>query len=559
MSDEFQSTGEISVASHRIRTIKSLNNPRKSGSFVVKTSTLTVTAFLLLTAQSPGLASSLTQSAPTSAHMRTTAQARDVTSLSVQQAIHYALTRNPMMQQSQAMMDQAEGAIQEASGNLLPQVDLSFGGMTTNNALNVFGMKLNQGHATFNDFGVQQFFAEAGPTFDNLAGASSTPPDNLNHPGWHNNFQTNLKLTVPIYNGGKIRGMKAQAEALLRAAQSGDRAAKQKLILQVVTAYAGIDAAHAFVKVTQQAVEAARSYRNLSNKMFQQGVVSKSDLLKSEVNLGDIQLRHQQALDQLENAKDALRIIMGTPRDQRFEINEFIRINKLSGTLEEARALALHNNPQIQALGQQIDAARSGVFAARSVYKPHINLMAQQEWNSENLGIKNDSYTVGAVLNWKVLDFGARSGQVSRAVADLNATQSKQQMAINMLMSQVGQTWRAAQLAEYRLDLKKLAISQSEEATRLEKLRYAQGISTMTNLLQIQSELDKSRAEYVQAQYELILQRAALLMTTGQLEPDAISATPFKTQLSMISTTAPANPQAVDHSVTKVSLQHVRH
>jgi outer membrane protein TolC len=545
---DFEPKGEISLATLRFKILNSILSAYKRGPFTVKNSVLATTAFLLITAQSSGFSQTL----PALGTQAGDTKSQNAQGLSIQQAIQNALTQNPMMQQSQAMIDEAKGAIQEASGNRLPQLDLSFGGMASNNALNVFGMKLNQGQATFNDFGVQQFFQEAGPTFSNLPGASSNPPDSLNHPGWHHNFQTSLKLSVPIYNGGKISGMKSRAEALLRAAQSGDRAAKQQLILQVVTAYAGIDAAHAFVKVTQQAVEAAKSYRDLSNKMYLQGVVSKSDLLKSEVNLGDIQLRHQQALDQLADAKDGLRIVMGVPRNQHFEINELIRINKLSGTLEEARNLALRNNPQILAIDQQIDAARSGVSSARSVYKPHVNLMAQQDWNSENLGIKNDSYTVGAVLNWKILDFGARSGQVDRAVAGLNATQSKQQMAINTLMSQVGKTWRAAQLAEYRLDLKKLAISQSEEATRLEKLRYAQGISTMTNLLQTHAELDKSRAEYVQAQYELILQRATLLMTTGQLEPDAISATQLATQSSDINT-LPASARSVDLSVSKVS------
>lgn len=520
----------------------------------VKISILSTTALLLVTLAPAVFA----QTQPIDGLNAAQVNTQNGEALSIQQAIHNALTQNPMMQQSQAMIDQARGAIQEANGNRLPQLDLSFGGMASNNALNVFGMKLNQGQANFNDFGVEQYLTESGflspsgPTPEGLAVANNTPPDRLNHPGWHHNFQTSLKLSVPIYNGGKISGMKAQAEALLRAAQAGDRSAKQQLILQVVTAYAGIDAAQAFVNVTQLAVEAAKSYRSLSNKMYLQGVVSKSDLLKSEVNLGDIQLRHQQALDQLENAKDGLRIVMGTPRNKAFEVNELVHVNQLSGTLAQARSLALRNNPQILAINQQIDAARSGVSAARSVYKPHVNLMAQQDWNSENLGIKNDSYTVGAVLNWKILDFGARSGQVDRAVAGLSETQSKQQMAVNKLMSEVGKTWRAAQLAESRLNLKKLAISQSEEATRLEKLRYAQGISTMTNLLQTQAELDKSRAEYVQAQYELIVQRASLLQTTGQLEPDAISASSL-TATPFSSTGHSASAKATDHAASKVS------
>jgi len=450
--------------------------------------------------------------------------------LGIKQAIEQALTQNPIRQQSQAMIDQAKGAIKEADGNRLPQLDLSFGAMASNNALNVFGMKLNQGTANFNDFGVQQFFTQAGPTFNNLAGASAIPPDSLNHPGWDHNFQTSLKLSIPIYNGGKIRGLRDQAQALLQAAQSGDAAAKQQLIQQVITAYAAIDAAQAFVDVTRQAVDAANSYLNLSNKLYKQGVVSKSDSLKSEVNAGDIELRHQEAINQLSNAKDGLRILIGMPSNQPFKINELINLSKPKGTLEEARSLAIQNNPGIVALTQQIDAARSGVSSARSVYKPQFNLMAQQDWNSRTLGLKNDSYTVGGVFSWKILDFGARSGQVERAVADLSGTQSRQLMAINALQAQVGASWRAAELADYRLRVKKLAITQSEEATRLEKLRYEQGLSTLTNLLQTQAELDKSRAELVQAQYELIVQRAAVLIALGQLEPAAIQAQPLTTQ-----------------------------
>lgn len=472
-------------------------------------------------------------------------------SLSVQDAIKRALGQNPALQQSQAAISQAQGAIREADGHLLPKLDLSVGAMASNNALNVFGMKLNQGQANFNDFGVQQFFANAGPNFGNLAGASDTPPDALNHPGWYHNFQTTLKLSIPVYNGGKIRDMRRQAEAYLRAAQSGDVAARQQLILQVVQTYAGIDAAKAFVEVTRKAINAAHSYLDLSDRLYKQGVVSKSDLLHAQVNFGDIQLRNQQAQNQLANAKDGLRVLIGMNTDEPFSIDELIRLHAPKGTLAEARAHALDHNPQIQALTQQIDAARSGVSAARSVYKPQFNLVAQQDWNSHNLGLKNDSYTIGGVMSWNLLDFGGRSGQVDRAVAGLTAAQAQQQIALNQLLSQVGEVWRAAQLADQRLKVKQLAIGQSEEAARLEKLRYTQGLSTMTNLLQAQAELDKSRAEYVQAQYELVLQRAKLLLATGQLEPDAIDAAPLGESLT--------HPTASITPSIKVTNRHVRH
>lgn len=453
--------------------------------------------------------------------------ASSVLSLSIHDAIDHALNRNPVMHQSQARIAQAEGAVTEAKGNLLPRLDLSFSGMTSNNPLNVFGMKLNQRQASFNDFGAAEFFQVAGPNFDNLPQAFATKPDNLNHPGWYHNFQTSLKVSVPIYNGGKIREMKARAQAYLRAAQSGDQAARQRLIFEVVQAYAAVDTARAFTQVMNQAVAAAKSYRGLSKKLFDQGVVSKSDLLHAEVNLGDVDLRQKQADDQLANALDGLRAVTGLDAAQPIAVTDRLAFSAPGETLAEARNQALAHNPGLQALAEQIDAAHAGVSAARSVYRPHVNLMAQQDWNSENLGLRNDSYTIGGVVSWHILDFGARSGAVDRAQAEVNSALAKRQENVNKLVRQVGQIWRAAQLAAERVKVRSLAIKQNEEASRLEKLRYQQGLSTMTDLLQSQAELDKARAELVQARYQLTLQRAALLLAEGRLQPDQVQAQPL--------------------------------
>ncbi len=453
-------------------------------------------------------------------------------SLSIKDAIDQALRQNPSMHLSQARIAQAQGAVDQASGNLLPKLDLSFTGMASDNPLNVFGMKLNQRQATFNDFGAAEFFQVAGPSFSNLDQAFVTAPDNLNNPGWHHNFQTSLKLSVPIYNGGKIREMRSKAEAYVRAAQSGDEAARQHLIFEVVKAYAAVDTAKAFTKVMDQAVTAARSYRDLSKKLFTQGVVSKSDLLHAEVNLGDIQLREQQARNQLANAFDGLRAVIGLDAGQPISVTDQLHLTKPNGNLVEARRQALNENPGLKALSDQIDAAHAGVAAARSVYKPHVNLMAQQDWNSERLGLRNHSYTVGGVVSWNILDFGARSGAVDQAQAQVNTVMAKRQENANKLMTQIGQIWRAAQLADQRVKVRSLAITQNEEAARLEKLRYQQGLSTMTNLLQSQADLDKARAELVRARYELTLQRSALLLAEGRLKPDQITAKPLMTSIS---------------------------
>ncbi|MFN2381958.1 MAG: TolC family protein, partial [Guyparkeria sp.] len=71
--------------------------------------------------------------------------------------------------------------------------------------------------------------------------------------------------------------------------------------------------------------------------------------------------------------------------------------------------------------------------------------------------------------------------------------------------------------------IRAMAIEQSEEAVRLERLRYEQGVATMTELLAAQTELDNARAEHIRAQFQRTMQRAALWLALGELDASRVS------------------------------------
>lgn len=437
--------------------------------------------------------------------------------LSLDQAVHRALAQTPEMLEARARLDEAKGGVREARGHLLPSLSASLMGSGSDNPLNVFGMKLSQGKATFNDFGANQFL---GPQ------SLSTAPDNLNDPGWYRNYQTKLTLQIPVYNGGQIWGGLAQARAYLAAARQGDVAARQHLLFEVLGAYAGVGAAQAFVGVAGKAIAAADAYVKLSEQLFAQGVVSKSDVLRAKLHLANARLQSQEARNALENQLARLRMMVGLPADVPVRLAQRVSVVLPAADLTALRRQGVTDNPGVRARLLQVEAARAGVDKARASYLPHFNIQISREWNSPSLDGGRPSYTVAGVLTWNVFDFGARRGALDGAEARVMQRQAEARKAREQTVLAVDKAWREVRLAAIRESTREQAIGEAAEAERLARLRYEKGVSTIAELLASQAELDKTRSQLVAARYQAVMARAGLLLATGRLSLSALRTSP---------------------------------
>lgn len=437
--------------------------------------------------------------------------------LTFDQALRATLRQAPAMLAANSKKAMLKGALRQARGNLLPKLNASFTGMGSNNALNVFGMKLNQRVATFNDFGASQF---------NPTDPSSlyTAPANLDNPGWYRDFQTKIQLQIPVFNGGQIWNAVHSVQAYLDAAQQGQIFARQQVELGVLKAYEGVLATKAFVSVARKALKAADSYVTLTNKLYQRGVVSKNAQLRALLNRGNVRLKLKSAQVHLEEAKEQLRILIGLPPDHKIHIvsGVFIRVPEIS-SLSSLQQDLLQDNPALRALGDQVRAAQSGVWQARAAYFPHFNIVVSREWDNRSFAIGGSpSYTVAGVLHWNLFDFGARRGAVDQAQAKVLERRAALRRQQNEMKNQVTSAWLNVSLAKERVKVRNLAIRQATEDQRLQNLRYQNGAATITQLLTAQADLDKARGELVAARYQEIMQEAGLLLAMGKLMPNAV-------------------------------------
>ncbi len=431
----------------------------------------------------------------------------------LQQCVNIALKQNPDILASQSQLAQAESALSQAQGQRLPKLTASVTGTRTNDALNAFGLKLSQRNATFNDFGANEFI---GP------GSLSVAPTNLNYPNPVTNYNTRLELQIPLYNGGMISGYVDQAKAYIKAAQQGNQAARQQVTFRVIQAYQGVHTTHAYVNVAQQAETAAEAYVKTTQNLLNEGMVVRSDLLFAQVNLADVRVHLEEARRSEAAAIDQLHLLLGLSLDEKLDIGPDFTPTVLDGNVANLQDEAVANNPGLLAMRNQLEAAGASVKVAGAEYYPHFNAIVRQDWNAPKFQQAASSYTIAGVLSWNVFDMGVTRGSVGRAEASRSELQTRLKQAEEGVRFQVADAWRGTVEAESRVSARTAAVAQAEEAQRLVAKRYANGVTTMVEVLAAQAQLDKARADEVAAHYQLTIQRSALRLAVGKLDSDQL-------------------------------------
>jgi len=409
-----------------------------------------------------------------------------------------ALTQNPEIAIGRARIAQAEAALTGAEASRWPRLELSFTATRTDDPLNAFGLKLSQARVAEQDF----------------------IPDNLNNPAAITNYNTRVELRAPLYTGGQLSAQIAAARAMTRAAQHGDAAARQRLIALVAEAYQGVHSARAYVGVAEQGLDAARETVRVSDRLLKQGVAVKSDLLSARVHLKNAEVGLNAARRLAAGAEDRLRMLLGRAHQDTLELGPPLAAS--TPTEGEAALIerARRDHPGLAALRSQTDAETAQVSAARGAQRPQLSALARQDWHDDQPGFAASAYTVAGVLSWSAFDAGASRAAIVRAQARRAEVAAQLRQAEAGMVVELRDALRRGDEAATRVAASEAAASEADEALRLTRKRYENGLTTLVDLLGVQTQLDQARADRVAAEHALQLSRIELKRAAGILTPD---------------------------------------
>lgn len=418
--------------------------------------------------------------------------AQESVPLSLQEAIDSTLKNNKEIIMAGLDEASAHARFKQTDAVFLPQINLSYSAMSSNNPLNAFGFKLQQQSITQSDFN----------------------PDLLNYPSATQNFMTKAEWKQPILNMDMLYMRKAANQQAEVYAFKTKRV-KEYLAFEVEKAYAQLQLAHQAKAVLAEALQTMNSIYTATHNRYEKGYLQKSDLLQVQVQVTSTESKLAEAKSNVQNASDYLSLLMGSKRNAVYSVESITR----STSAENAELNVPERRADFQAMQSAIIAQDMMISSNRMSYLPKLNAFAEYLINDkEAFGFGSNAYLVGAQLSWSL--FKGMSVQNKTTEQRIERNKMMAQLSYQKEQSQLelSKTLRQLQDAKFTLQQHELSVSQASEALRILQNRYQQGLITTNDLLQTQTLLSQQKLYEAQAIFQLNTTNAYLQFLTSTSE-----------------------------------------
>jgi len=336
-------------------------------------------------------------------------------------------------------------------------------------------------------------------------------------------FRTRAGLAWPVYSGGRVAGGVEAASAQSAAAQADVAAGQNDLTLETRSAYWALVAAQESERVVADAVATYEAHARDAQNRERLGLAARNEVLRVQVERDRAELNRLQARNSAANANANLQRLLGLPPGTNVEPTEprVAQAAPASG-VETLVARALESRPDAAALRSRVAVADASVKMARSVRRPHADVLAGYIYARPNPRILpleaewKGSWNVGLSLSWNVLDAGRGSAAVAQAEAQAQAARRQLEELERGVRLDV--TTRALDLETASAALQVAARNReaARENLRVTEDRYREGLVPSSERLDAATALLLAGLDQTHALIQLRLAEARLERAVGR-------------------------------------------
>lgn len=338
-----------------------------------------------------------------------------------------------------------------------------------------------------------------------------------------------LTLRQPLLNlEGYARYRQGVAQAEYGDAQFASKA--QDLKLRIAGSY--FDALYAqdqLALVTAQR-DALLEQMRVNAKLFEKGEGTKTDMLETQAKLDVAEAQLVESRDNVAASLQTISAIVG--KDVKFldPLREDFKVHPLlPATVDEWKAIALANNPDIAALRHGVEIAEQEITKGHAGHLPRLDFVANLEkdksstFNTLNEDIKTRS--VGFQLSIPLYSGGSVNAATAQAIANRAKAQSDLDAKIGQIGVELHKDISALQNSLAKIDALEKSVKSSQLLVKATEQSIKGGVRINLDLLNARQQEFTALRELAMARYTYLLTSLRLRSSAGVLSEEDLRAT----------------------------------
>ncbi len=418
------------------------------------------------------------------------ASAQSIKKVSLSEAIELGIANSKNLKLAQNKIDEAVAKLDVVNDNALPSASASF--LYNHAEIPTNTLKIGNG-------------------------------DPIHLPNRADAFVGTASIQELVYGGNKLKYAKESTKLLASVARVDLEKSKEEISYAVINTYFSLYKLMQSKKVVAQNLESIASQLKQAQKFFEQGIVTKNDVLRFQLQEANVTLTDLEIENNRKIINYNLDILLGLGDNTEVIIDENDASLKAIGTLDTFLASAFANRQELQQLDLQNKVADYNIKSIKADKLPTVGLGANLYYINPSGSFIPPSnqfivpVTVGATVSWNVANLWKNKNKVAEASIQQQEIGLQKNILGDQLKTEINRNYQNYSLAVQKINVLQTSIAQATENDRLLESKYKNNIASVTDRIDAETLLYQAKINLEIAKADAGLAYYTLLKSTGKI------------------------------------------
>lgn len=326
-----------------------------------------------------------------------------------------------------------------------------------------------------------------------------------------------------IYGGYRYRYAQLSTDLLTQVARLDADKDKDQITYDVISAYYNLYKVLQSQKVVDKNIAAVDVQLQQAQRFFDQGLVTKNDVLRFQLQKANIQLNGIDLESNRRVINYSLDVLLGLPEGTQLKIDEIKDSGLTPAPLSNYLDTALTTRQELKQLDLQNKVAETNIKSIQAAQLPTVSVGANVYYidASGNPIPQYGSYitplTIGATISWNFSSLWTNKNKVASAKIEQDQTTIRKSITVDNLKTEINRNYQSYVMALDKIKLLQTSIAQAGENNKILESKYQSNIASATDRVDAQTLLYQAQINLELAKADAGLAYYTLLKSTGKL------------------------------------------